>query len=366
MKILLVAVCILVLFGVSSSMAQTIQPEIIVHLPASLYESSGIEVSDINSIWTHNDSGDSAKIYNIDTLGNILRVVVFDVDSAIDCEESTRDAAGNYYLGDFGNNANNRTNLRIYKIPNPETSSADTIVPQLITFQYEDQLLFPPDSTHMNFDCEAMFHFQDSLYLFSKNRGTSMFCKMYRLPDEPGDFVAELVDSFNTGTWITSADISPSGNCMVLLSETRLWLFSNISGTAFFKADAQLFSMYFTQKEAIVFVNDSLLYITDEYLMGLGGNLYRLDLSSLINDVPTHEATPEFSIYPNPATKFAFVGLSKSMDSYTILVTDLSGNIIIHQKNTAIIDVSTLSGGQYFVWIITKKNSFVASLVKVE
>lgn len=359
----MISICCIVLSGFSYSIAQTIQPEIIVHLPAILYESSGIEVSNENNIWTHNDSGDSAKIYNIDTLGNILRTIYVDVDAAIDCEESTRDAAGNYYLGDFGNNSNNRTNLCIYKIPNPDTSSSDTLIPQLITFQYEDQLLFPPDSANMNFDCEAMFHFQDSLYLFSKNRGTSTFCKMYRLTDEPGDYVAELVDSFNTGTWITSADISQSGNRMVLLSETRLWMFSNISGTGFFEGDAQMFSMYFTQKEAVVFVNDSLLYITDEYLMGLGGNLYRLNLSSWINDVATYETTPEFIIYPNPATDFAFIEFSNQIDQYLILVSDLNGNKIIRQKNTIKIDVRMLSRGQYFFWVINNGIPQVVPLI---
>lgn len=337
----------------TTCMAQLVEPEVLVHLPASLYESSGIEISNPNSIWTNNDSGDSARIFNIDTLGNILKTIHFDVDEAIDCEESTRDAAGNYYLGDFGNNANDRTNLRIYKIPDPDTLSLNTIIPQLITFRFEDQLLFPPDSTNMNFDCEAMFHFQDSLYLFSKNRGTSMFCKMYRLPDDPGDYVAELVDSFNTGTWITSADISPSGNRMVLLSESRLWLFSNISGTDFFEGTAQMFNMYFSQKEAVVFVDESTLYLTDEYLLGTGGNLYRIDLNSVINGTDNQQKK-QLTIFPNPVSNAFFINVSEINADFVVMVFDATGRTVQSCKSCSEIDISSLCEGHYLVRVISE------------
>lgn len=338
-------------------MAQLVEPDILVHLPAALYESSGIEISNPNSIWTHNDSGDSARIFNIDTLGNILRIIHFDVDEAIDCEESTRDAAGNYYLGDFGNNANDRTNLRIYKIPNPDILSDSTITPQLITFSFEDQQLFPPDSAYLNFDCEAMFHFQDSLFLFSKNRGTSMFCKMYRLPDIPGDYVAELVDSFNTGTWVTSADISPSGNRMVLLSESRLWLFSDILGSDFFGGTAQMFSMYFSQKEAVVFVDDSTLYLTDEYLMGLGGNLYRIDLNSVLNGTSLQKKT-QLTIFPNPATDVLFINFTEMNVDYSVLIFDASEKLVQSCKSCSEVDISSLCEGLYFISLISENMCF--------
>lgn len=349
----------------TTCMAQLVEPEVLVHLPAALYESSGVEISDPNSIWTHNDSGDSARIYNIDTLGNILGTILFDVDEAFDCEESTRDAAGNYYLGDFGNNANDRTNLRIYKIPDPDTLSLNTVTPQFITFRFEDQLLFPPDSANMNFDCEAMFHFQDSLYLFSKNRGTSMFCKMYRLPDDPGDYVAELVDSFNTGTWVTSADISPSGERMVLLSESRLWLFSDITGTDFFGGNAQMFNMYFSQKEAVVFVDDSTLYLTDEYIsvLGNGGNLYRIELNAVLNGQDQPEKA-RLRVFPNPATDVVYITIPESQDDFFVEMFDASGKMVYSCTSCSAVDISSLCEGHYFVRVNSENNTFFSEFEK--
>jgi len=331
--------------------AQIAEPTVLCSLSAVLHESSGIEIQHSNSIWTHNDSGDSARIFNIDTLGNIIRIVHFDVDTAVDCEESARDAAGNYYLGDFGNNLNDRTNLRIYKIPDPDTTTADTVVPQIITFRYIDQTAFPPDSTMLNFDCEAMFHFHDSLYLFSKNRGTSTFCRMYRLPDQPGDYVAELVDSFNTGSWVTSADISPSGENMVLLSESRLWLFTNISGNDFFGGSLHVISMYTTQKEAVVFVNDSLIYMTDEYFLGYGGKLYKLDLRSWYNGLYELSEPGLLNIFPNPANDFIQINFPESENDFIITVFNVEGEKILEEKNTKHINISNWNSGLYFIQV---------------
>ncbi len=344
--------------------AQIAEPTVLCPLPTVLHESSGIEIQHANSIWTHNDSGDSARIFNIDTLGNILRSVYFNVDTAVDCEESTRDAAGNYYLGDFGNNLNNRTNLRIYKIPDPDTTTADTVVPQLITFRYPDQTAFPPDSTLLNFDCEAMFHFHDSLYLFSKNRGTSTFCRMYRLPDQPGDYVAELVDSFNTGSWVTSADISPSGQNMVLLSESRLWLFTDITGSDFFGGNLHSISMYTTQKEAVVFVNDSLIYMTDEYFLGYGGKLYKLDLRSWYNGLSEYSESETLNIFPNPANDFVHINFPQSDCDFIITVLNIEGRKMLEEKNNTNIDISALNSGLYFIQLSAENRIYSGVLEK--
>ncbi|MPM43498.1 hypothetical protein SDC9_90173 [bioreactor metagenome] len=343
------ASAIIFLLTATSIRAQIADPVLMCQLPSVLNESSGVETSNANSVWTHNDSGDSARIFNIDTTGNILRIVFFIVDTAFDCEESTRDANGNYYLGDFGNNLNNRTNLRIYKIPNPDTLSVDTIIPQIIFFRYPDQTLFPPDSALWNFDCEAMFHFQNSLYLFSKNRGTSTYSRMYRLPDQPGDYVAELVDSFNTGTWITSGDINPAGNMMILLSESRIWLFTGFTGTDFFGGNAQMIQMYTTQKEAVVFASDSTVYITDEYFLGTGGKLYRLDLRSWINGIHEDVSSTVFTMFPNPATEKISVCIPEQGNDFLISIFDNTGKMVRQCSNCREIDVSTLQKGHYFL-----------------
>jgi hypothetical protein len=354
----------LIFFHCINGFAQT-NPVLITPLPAVLMESSGIEVNATNSIWTHNDSGDYGRIFKIDTLGNLLRTLYLSVDTAMDCEDIAQDDSGNYYIGDFGNNLNDRTDLRIYKIPNPDSVAGDTVMSGIIYFSYPDQQLFPPDSTLINFDCEAMFHFGDSLYIFSKNRGISTFSRMYRLPDQPGNYTALLLDSFNTGNWVTSADISTSGKSMVLFSEMRIWLFTDFTGSDFFGGSAQQIAMDFSQKEGIVFVNDTLVYITDEKLLNLGGNLYKLNLAPWINSVGEN-AKPQNAcrFYPNPAHNTLEILTDRNSPPSEISISNLLGITLLKTMTHGIVDISTLATGMYLITINEGNRHFTGKFVK--
>jgi hypothetical protein len=369
MQKLRIILILIMLIASKALSAQDVYPVIITTLPDTIHESSGIEVNSPNSIWTHNDSGDLPRIFEIDTLGNLLRILNLSNVAALDIEDMTQDTDGNYYIGDFGNNLNNRQDLRIYKIPNPDSLYGDSVQPQIINFNFPDQLLFPPDSTNLNFDCEAMFHFNDSLYLFSKNRGISTYCKMYRLPDQPGNYTAQLIDSFNTVTWITSADISPSGKSMVLMSNNRIWLFTDFSGADFFCGNAIDLTMGFTQKEAIVFINNTEVYITDERFFGTGGNLYYLDLKQWIDaiqELPDRQFN--VNLYPNPATDKVLIGVKCARSlSLTVNLHNAAGHLILHETYSLFTGeskipllLSRLQKGLYFLRIYSD-NGFTYS-----
>lgn len=291
------------IFFISCSSAQRWTPVTVCSLPEPLKESSGLETGRPGFLWSHNDSGDSARFFEIDTNGNLLRTIKLSGVKAVDIEDMTQDAEGNLYFGDFGNNANNRQDLCIYKIPGPDLLASDSVTPRIIRFSFEDQLQFPPPPEEQNFDCEAFFHHGGSLYLFSKNRGSSGYCKMYRIPDQEGYYTAALIDSFDTRTWITSADLSPDARSMVLLSYNRIWVFSGIQGTDFLKGAASEVLIDSTQKEAIVFINDTAVYLTDEYSMGTGGKLYYLNLASWILGIDDYRTlTEDVSIVPIPSS----------------------------------------------------------------
>ena len=83
----------------------------------TLIESSGLQMAG-NFLWSFNDGGGAAAIYRIDTLSsNILQTVNLGGATNVDWEDIAFDGA-NFYVGDFGNNANGaRTDLKIYKFP---------------------------------------------------------------------------------------------------------------------------------------------------------------------------------------------------------------------------------------------------------
>ena len=196
-------------------------------LDSSLTESSGLEIASPTTFWTHNDSGDGPFLHEINNSGNIVRTVFITNAIAEDIEDIAQDANGNLYVADVGNNNQNRTNLRIYKITSAQLLAGDTVTAETIHYSYPDQTAFPPSNNNRNFDCEAILHHSGLLHLFSKNWGTSNHSKHYTLPDDSGTYVASFVDSINTVNWITAADINPNNNMVGLLSVGKMMLFTD-------------------------------------------------------------------------------------------------------------------------------------------
>jgi hypothetical protein len=253
-------------------------------------ETSGIEKTSDGLFWTHNDSGGANEIYGFNSSGTLIRTITITNASNVDWEELAQSADGKFYVGDFGNNNNDRsaangTPLRIYIIPNPLDILGSTVEAQILEFEYEDRNFSAPSSDH-DFDMEAMFWWNDTLHLFNKIRSTSEFVKHYVLPAIPGSHTATLVESLNlcgscsnNRRRITAADISPCGRYVILLARERMYLFNCFSGSKYLTTgNMREFSYTNTQKEAIVFDTYQDIYITDEKNGPNGGKFYYFSL----------------------------------------------------------------------------------------
>ncbi|MBK7958776.1 MAG: hypothetical protein IPK03_12135 [Bacteroidetes bacterium] len=201
--------------------------------PAVLNETSGLETKDSNSVWTHTDSGGEAALYKTNSSGALLKTVKLINASNLDFEDICFAQDGKVFIGDFGNNLNDRKNLRIFITSISDLESKDSVMVDTISFSYPDQSLFPPAAPDRNFDCEAFFiSIIFSTYLPSIAGTTTTKC--YRMPALKGLQTPVLLDSFATNTWITAADISPNGKRMALLSETKIQVFENFGADSFF------------------------------------------------------------------------------------------------------------------------------------
>ena len=259
---------------------------VLANLPKDLYEASGIETSpNSNNIWMLNDGGNKPQLFSLDTKGNIQHILKINAKNN-DWEDLTQDKEGNIYIGDFGNNANKRKNLTILKISKDSLKNTNTVDVEHISFHYENQDKFPPKKKQLYYDCEAFFHLNDSLYLFTKSRVKDDFGKthLYKIPAKKGNHVARLVSSFTTCNelpcWVTSADISFDGKTVVLLSLNAVWTFTNFKNDNFFSGDIAKHDLGFeSQKESVCFKDSNTLYITDELVTIHGGNLYEFKLT---------------------------------------------------------------------------------------
>lgn len=263
--------------------------EIVTDLPSSLDENSGLESFDGKTVWVVEDGGNNDNIFKVGFNGKIIKH--FDVKNAKnkDWEDLTKDYKNNLYIGDFGNNANKRKDLAIYKLPNPENEKGDKINVEKIKFKYSEQKNYPPKRTQLYYDTEAFFHWGNSLYLITKNRTRPYDGKaiIYKVPDTPGEYKAQLVGSLflcnnQDICSVTSASISSDGKTIVLLGYGLLWLISDFKLDDFSKGSLKQIDLGIrTQLESVCFLDEATLLLSDERSHGQGGNLYTLDLNKL-------------------------------------------------------------------------------------
>lgn len=256
----------------------------------SLKEASAVAVSKVSDlIWVAEDSGNKNRIYGLTPDGKITHTVTLENAKNVDWEDLTADEEGNLYVGDFGNNDNIRKDLCIYKVNAGDLKNETAVSPSKIEFYYPEQKQFPPKKSELFYDAESFFIYKGNFYIFTKNRskgfdGTVM---LYKVPNQSGNHKAQLLGKFKAcdnyhKCAITSADISPDGKKIALLSSSKVWILSDFKADDFLNGKTEMFELNdVTQKEGICFKDDQTLLIVDEKSKKTGGNLYEIKLSDL-------------------------------------------------------------------------------------
>ena len=178
---------------------------LVANLVDTLSENSGL-VWAAGKLYTFNDSGSGTKVYEVTANGTIVRTIHIANSTNVDWEAMTSDSTY-FYLGDFGNNNGNRTDLCIYRLLKSEVTNnaIDTVVAEKMNFSWADQLDFTSAYNANNFDCEAFYATEDSLFLFSKN-WVDLKTKCYSLPNYWTDTLnATLSSQFDVDGLITDA-----------------------------------------------------------------------------------------------------------------------------------------------------------------
>lgn len=324
----------------------------IVRLPLQLRESSGLRVSLPNRLWTHNDAGNTNQIYCFDTTGAIVRTITLSNIQNIDWEDITADPQGNFYINDAGNNDNNRHNLAIHILPNPDNNPSGTQQAQSINFQFPDQTAFPPPGNNRNFDIEAIVWRTDSIMMFTKNRSspTNGYCKMYALKADAGQQFAVLRDSVFTGFTaddrVTAATLHPNGNMLVLLTRRGLIVFDQFEGNRFFRGRKTFlpFLMLPGQAEGLDFVDANTLFLTEEGSSNQGGYLYEIRLPQTLSVMHPNSPSRSCRVINNQ-----LIIDSAEYSGDIISIFDQQGRLVYQTPITRIISLPPLPAGFYNV-----------------
>lgn len=243
-------------------------------LPKKINEISGmVYLPQDKIIWALQDRGNDNVLYGLDSnTGKLSTTCTITNAENVDWEELTKDAQGNLYIGDFGNNGNDRRDLGIYKISATQLKTTNAKAAYKISFSFPEQKEFPPKKSNLFFDTEAFIELQGYFYLFTKNRsknfdGTSL---VYKIRNAAGRQKAQLLGKIQTcDTYnrcqITGAALSPDKSKVVLLCHDKLFLLSGFTTTNILNGTQTLFPLEdFSQKECISFIDNNQLLIADE------------------------------------------------------------------------------------------------------
>jgi hypothetical protein len=268
-----------------------IKPEYSIQLSDSIKETSGLIAFD-NLLWTHNDDHDKT-IYGLDSLGKIQKKINLDKAINHDWEEISQDSS-HIYMGDFGNNYDgNRTDLHLLKIQKKSFLDQNPII-ETISFKYSDQIdVSPQKQNTTNFDCEAFVVSKDSIYLFTKQWKSSK-TSIYVLPNQPGNYIAQLKDTLNVKGLVTGAVYLESKKLIVLCGYSKigkpfLYLLYDFKNHDFLSGNKRRIDLklQFHQIEGIATKDGLHYYLTNENLvrkpiLNIPQQIHQIDLSPIL------------------------------------------------------------------------------------
>ncbi len=186
-------------------------------------ETIGTEISGLvssrqspNVLWVHNDSGDSARIYAVNTQGKHLTTVNLIGVNAIDFEDIAIDAQNRIYVADIGDNATWRDSVQIYRFDEPVgITGSININPDVINLTY-------PNGAH-NAETLLVDPINGDLFILTKtDSGNSILFKAPAPITDNMELIA--VQSLNLDEEFTTAgDISPEGNVILVRTYDHLY-----------------------------------------------------------------------------------------------------------------------------------------------
>lgn len=289
-KLVVVAGCVLLAGVGPRAQAQVRKPTEFVQtgrlVPSGIRESSGVAVSRRHPgiLWTHNDSGDGPFVYAVDSTGTLIAKYRVVGARAVDWEDIALGpclhpgAPSCLYVGDIGDNDENRSRVILYVFPEPDPTRAH--------YQRDDAPLStaPAHALRVRYidgphDAEALALLPDTtVWIITKGRSGPIV--RYVIPKDslgldsiaiqPHDTLA-IVPRKMIGRWVTGAAISPDGKEAAVRTYTEIYFYRHgADGRWRPDGPACWLELREIQGEGVDFVDDSTMVLTSE--AGLSGD----------------------------------------------------------------------------------------------
>jgi len=322
-----------------------------------LNESSGIIFYN-NRIISHNDSGNPPYLYEMDSISNtILRTIHIINANNNDWEAIAQD--NNYiYVGDFGNNRGNRTDLKIYRVSKNNYNNSISVQADIINFSYENQTDFSVNN-QTNFDAEAMIIKQNSIWIFTKNHG-DLRTNVYEIPKTPGNYIAHLIYTFDVNCLITAASYNQASNVLLLIGyDYNLYPYI-ISISDFINGTPSINRMQILQQgvqiEGLTQIGGNHYFITNELFdyqsFHYPAKLFSFDYDFSNSSIVLYNENNTAILYPNPSRGNIMINFEDNFSGNVIVYSQIGKLLarykIVEQKN---FNLKILKKGIYFIKI---------------
>lgn len=173
-------------------------------------------------LYTHNDSGDGARIYAIGPDGATQAVLTLPDASARDWEDIAAGPNESLWVADIGDNAGSRTEIHLFRTHEPATLRSQSLPSTRFRLVY-------PDGSH---DAEALLVRPNTGRVFIVSKQSSG-AAVYRAPKRlRADAVNRLTRVRSAPARVTAGDFAPDGERLVLRDQQRAYLYPRLFGQA--------------------------------------------------------------------------------------------------------------------------------------
>lgn len=202
----------------------------------SIQEASGLAagITNFGRLWTHNDSGDKARVFLMDENGRHVAEYLLENQNNRDWEDMASgpgpEKGKNYlYVGEFGDNNAKYNEIYIFRFEEPEVPKQGFPEAQTIPASKTEKLTLKYPDGPRDAECLLLDPLTKDLFIVTKRENQVLVYKA-PFPQIAGKTIVLEKEAELPFTWITAGDISADGQEVLLKTYDHIYYWKRKPG----------------------------------------------------------------------------------------------------------------------------------------